>query len=239
MKLRTCYRRILLKLSGETLAGGARFGFDFGIIRRLAGEVKESQESGVQTAIVLGGGNIWRGRMAPEMDRVAADYMGMTATVLNALAFKEILKEEGLDPRVLTSFPMQPVAEPYLRDRAVGYLEAGKVILLAGGTGNPYFTTDTCAALRALEIGADVLIKGTRVDGVYDRDPEKDSSAEKFASLNYHEVLSRRLGVMDLTAIAMCMENKLPVAVFDVTREGNLRKVLCGKKIGTIIKEAL
>lgn len=239
MKLKTCYGRILLKISGETLAGKNRFGFDFGLLRRLAVEVKESQAAGVQMAIVLGGGNIWRGRMAPEMERVAADYMGMTATVINALAFQEILKEEGLEPRVLTSFAMQPVAEPYLWSRAIRYLEEGKVILLAGGTGSPYFTTDTCAALRALEIGADVLLKGTKVDGVYDRDPEKDSSAEKFATLEYQEILRRGLGVMDLTAIAMCMENKLPVVVFDVTREGNLRKIICGETVGTTIKEAL
>jgi uridylate kinase len=239
LKLKTCYGRILLKISGETLAGKNHFGFDFGLLHRLAREVKESQAAGVQTAIVLGGGNIWRGRMAPEMDRVTADYMGMTATVLNALAFQEILKEEDLEPRVLTSFTMQPVAEPYLRARAITYLEEGKVILLAGGTGSPYFTTDTCAALRALEIGADVLLKGTKVDGVYDRDPEKDSSAEKFTTLEYQEVLIRGLGVMDLTAIAMCMDNRLPVVVFDVTREGNLRKILCGETIGTTIKEAL
>ncbi len=239
MRFKSCYGRILLKLSGETLAGGKRFGFDFEIMRRLAGEIREACEAGVQTAIVLGGGNIWRGRMAPWMDRVPADSMGMTATIINALAFQEVLKEEGLDPRVLNSFPIQPIAEPYSRSRAIGYLEEGKVLLLSGGTGNPYFTTDTCAALRALETGAEVLIKGTRVDGVYDRDPEKDPGAEKFSSLCYDEVLHRKLEVMDLTAITLCMENGLPLVIFDVTGKGGLKKVLCGKKIGTLIKEAL
>lgn len=231
------YRRVLLKLSGEVFAGAAGFGIDPSIVIQFAQELKEIRDMGVQVAVVVGGGNIWRGRMAPKMERANADYMGMIATVINGLALQDALEKIGTTTRVLTAIEMKEVAEPFIRRRAQRHLEKGRVVIFAGGTGSPYFTTDTCAALRGLEIGADVILKGTKVDGVYDSDPIKNPQAKKFDRLGYIDVLQKGLGVMDATAISLCMDNRLPIAVFDITHSGNIKRMILGEDIGTIVKE--
>ena len=232
------YKRVLLKLSGEALAGEQRYGIDPDIITTIANEVKEVVLCGVQLALVIGGGNIFRGLAASSkgMDRASADYMGMLATMINSLAMQDALENIGVDTRVQSAIAMQEVAEPYIRRRAIRHLEKGRVVIFGAGTGNPYFTTDTAASLRAMEIGAEVILKGTKVDGVYSADPKKDSTAVKFPSLTYIDVLKKGLQVMDATATSLCMDNSLPIIVFDVTTDGNVKKVVCGEKIGTIVK---
>lgn len=231
------YRRVLLKLSGEALAGAAGFGLDAQRIRELAAEVTEVARAGVQTGLVLGGGNLFRGlsEAARHMDRVTADHMGMLATVINSLAFQDALEQQGVPTRVMTAIEMRQVAEPYIRRRALRHLEKGRVVIFAAGTSNPYFSTDTAATLRALEIRAEVLAKGTRVDGVYDRDPLRHPDAVRFQEISYLEVLSRGLGVMDATAIAMCRDNQLPVVVFNLNVPGNILRVIAGEPVGTLI----
>ena len=231
------YRRVLLKLSGEVFAGTAGFGIDPNIVTKFAQELKEIRALGVQVAVVVGGGNIWRGRMAPKMERANADYMGMIATIINALALQDALEKLGATTRVLTAIEMKEVAEPFIRRRAQRHLEKGRIVIFAGGTGSPYFTTDTCAALRGLEIGAEVILKGTKVDGVYDSDPVKNPNAKKFTKLPYIDVLQLGLQVMDATAISLCMDNRLPIAVFDITQSGNNKRMILGEEIGTIVKE--
>lgn len=231
------YKRILLKLSGEVFAGGEAFGINPQIVARYASEIREIQEMGIEVAVVVGGGNIWRGRMAPEMDRATADHMGMIATVLNGLALQDALEKLGVQTRVQTAMHMAEVAERFIRRRAVRHLEKGRVVIFGGGTGNPYFTTDTTAALRALEIGADAILKGTKVDGVYDSDPVTNSNARKFKELDYLDVLKRGLKVMDATAISLCMDNKLPILVFNIAEPGNIKKIVSGEDIGTLVKE--
>jgi uridylate kinase len=232
------YKRVLLKLSGEALAGEQRYGIDPLTITTIANEVKEVVECGVQLALVIGGGNIFRGLAASSkgMDRASADYMGMLATMINSLAMQDALEKIGVDTRVQSAIAMQEVAEPYIRRRAIRHLEKGRVVIFGAGTGNPYFTTDTAASLRAMEIGAEVILKGTKVDGVYSADPKKDPTAIKFSTLTYIEVLKKGLQVMDATATSLCMDNNLPIIIFDVTTDGNVKKVVCGEEIGTIVK---
>jgi len=231
------FTRVLLKLSGEVFAGGQGFGIDPDVVSRYANEIKAVRAMGVQVAAVIGGGNIWRGRYAPKMDRAQADYMGMIATVINALALQDALEKHSVDTRVLTALEMKDVAEPFIRRRAIRHLEKGRVVIFAGGIGSPYFTTDTTAALRGLEIGAEVILKGTKVDGVYDGDPVKNPDAKKFKELQYIEVLRRGLKVMDATAVSLCMDNHLPIAVFDITQPGNIMRIVAGEEIGTLVKE--
>lgn len=232
------YKRILLKLSGEALVGGQEYGISRSVIQKVAKEVKEIKALGVEVAIVIGGGNIYRGvaASAQGMDRATADYMGMLATVINSLALQDALEKTGVFTRVMSAIEMPQVAEPYIRRRAVRHLEKGRVVIFAGGTGNPFFTTDTAAALRAVEIKAQVILKGTKVDGVYDSDPLVHKKAKKFGELSYIEVLKRGLKIMDATAISLCMDNHLPVIVFDLTKKGNIKGVILGEKIGTIIR---
>jgi len=232
------YRRILLKLSGEALAGDLGFGIDSEVITSIASEIKEVVDLGVEVALVIGGGNIFRGLAASSkgMDRASADYMGMLATVMNSLAMQDALEKIGVDTRVQSAIEMQQIAEPYIRRRAVRHLEKGRVVIFSAGTGNPYFTTDTAASLRAMEIHADVILKATKVDGVYSADPKKDSTAVKLPVLTYLEVLQRGLQVMDATATSLCMDNNLPMIIFDMTSGGNIKKVVTGEKIGTIVK---
>jgi len=232
------YKRVLLKLSGESLAeqdGG--FGIDVGAIQNLVQEVLGGKNLGVQMAIVIGGGNIFRGATASNlgMERVTGDYMGMLSTIINALALQHALEEVGIQTRVQTAIEIPQVAEPYIRRRAIRHLEKGRVVIFASGTGNPYFTTDTAASLRAMEIGADVIFKATKVDGVYSADPLKDSSAVKFNQLSYLEVLKKGLKVMDSTSVSLCMDNKLPMIVFNVREKNSIKKVLMGEKIGTLV----
>jgi uridylate kinase len=232
------YKRVLLKLSGEALGGDQGYGIDPITITTIAREVKQVVELGVQLSIVIGGGNIFRGLAASSkgMDRASADYMGMLATMINSLALQDALEKVGVDTRVQSAIAMAEVAEPYIRRRAIRHLEKGRVVIFGAGTGNPYFTTDTAASLRAMEIGADVILKGTKVDGVYSADPHKDPNATKFETLNYLEVLKKGLQVMDATAISLCMDNSLPIIVFDVTTDGNVVRVVCGERIGTLVK---
>ncbi len=232
------YKRILLKLSGEALAGQQGYGIDPDVILGIAKEVREVTELGVQVALVIGGGNIFRGISAASMgmDRASADYMGMLATMMNSLAMQDALEKCGVITRVQSAIDMQTVAEPYIRRRAVRHLEKGRVVIFGAGTGNPFFTTDTAASLRAIEIGAEVILKATKVDGVYTADPAKDPSAVKYERLNYLDVLKMGLQVMDSTATSLCMDNNLPIIVFDLTTEGNIQKVVCGEPIGTIVK---
>jgi uridylate kinase len=231
------YRRVLLKLSGEALMGGRRTGIDSDTLAAIADEIGEVQRMGVQIAIVIGGGNIFRGIAASAggMDRATADYMGMLATIINALALQDALEKAGLQTRVLSAIEMRAVAEPYIRRRAIRHLEKGRVVIFAAGTGNPFFTTDTAGALRAIEIGADAIIKATKVDGIYSSDPKADATAERLARATYIEVLSRRLQVMDTTAISLCMENALPIIVFDLTRSGNIKRIVLGEPVGSIV----
>jgi uridylate kinase len=231
------YRRILLKLSGEILAGQKGFGIDSEVINKLVGEIQSVHELGVQLGIVIGGGNIFRGVQAGAqgLDRASGDYMGMLATAMNALALQDILEQHGLDTRVMSAIEMRAIAEPYIKRRATRHLEKGRIVIFACGTGNPYFTTDTAASLRAMEIGAEILLKGTKVDAVYDSDPKKNLDAKPFESLTFMEVLKRSLKVMDAAAISLCMDNNLPLIVFDIGTVGNLKRVVSGENIGTLV----
>lgn len=229
------FKRVLLKLSGEALQGEQGFGIDPRVLERLADELRDLVRLGVEVAVVIGGGNIFRGVSASAggMDRASADYMGMLATVMNAIAIQDSLERRGVYTRVLSAIEMKEIAEPYIRRRATRHLEKGRVVIFGAGTGNPYFTTDTAAALRAMEVNADVLLKGTKVDGVYDSDPVKNPEAQRFERLSYLEVLSRGLHVMDSTAISLCKENNLPIIVFNMLQPGNIEKVVCGETLGT------
>ncbi|HUT74450.1 MAG TPA: UMP kinase [Armatimonadota bacterium] len=231
------YRRILVKLSGEIFAGGDRFGIDAASVRRLAQELKEVREIGVEIAIVVGGGNIFRGRSrAPfDIERTTADYMGMLASVLNALALQDALEKLGVYTRVQSAIQMQEVAEPYIRRRAVRHLEKGRIVIFAAGTGNPYFTTDTAAALRAAEVGAEALLKGSTVDAIYDRDPKLDAGAQRLARLDYMEALTRRIKALDATAVSLSQDTGLPIILFDIREPGNLKRVVLGEAIGSVI----
>jgi uridylate kinase len=231
------YRRILLKLSGEALGGDRDEGIDFEVVRKVASQVKRVHDMGVEIALVVGGGNIFRGRAIAErgFDRATGDYMGMLGTVINALALQDGLEKLGLPARTMSAIQMNQVAEPYIRRRAVRHLEKGRVVLLAGGNGNPYFTTDTTAALRAVELEAEVVMKATKVDGVYTADPFRDPTATKFQRLDYMEVLNRGIDVMDNTALTLCMDNGVPIVVFDMLKEGNMERVVCGDPIGTLV----
>ncbi len=233
------YQRILLKLSGEALMGSRPFGLDPGVISRIAEEIREVRDLGVQVAMVIGGGNIYRGLAGTEsgIDRVTGDHMGMLATVINSLALQNGLETAGVHTRVMSALEIRQVAEPYIRRRAVRHLEKGRVIIFAAGTGNPYFTTDSAAALRAMEVRAEVILKATRVDGVYSADPKKDPAAKKFDSITYLEVLEKGLKVMDSTAISLCMDNHLPILVFNLTTPGNIRRVVMGEAIGSIVRD--
>jgi len=232
------YRRILLKLSGEALMGRQAYGIDEKVLAGLSSEIREVTALGVQVALVVGGGNIFRGIRTSKdfgIDRASADYMGMLATVINSLALQDVLERDGATTRVLSAIEMRAIAEPYIRRRALRHLEKGRVVIFAAGTGNPYFTTDTAAALRAMEINADAILKATKVDGVYDRDPMADPRAKKYARLSYIEVLQKNLKVMDATAISLCMDNGLPIVVFNLTKRGNILRVVLGEKIGTVV----
>jgi uridylate kinase len=231
------YRRVLLKLSGEALMGEQQFGIDPAVTTQIAKDIREIQQLGVETAVVIGGGNLFRGLAASAkgMDRATADYMGMLATVINALALQDALEHVGVNTRVASAIEMRAVAEPFIRRRAVRHLEKGRVVLFAAGTGNPYFTTDTAAALRAMEMRADVILKGTKVDGIYTADPMVDHTATKFDRISYLNVLERGLKVMDATAISLCMDNRLPIVVFNLRTSGNLRRVISGEAVGTVV----
>lgn len=233
------FKRVLLKLSGEALMGNKGLGIDPEIVASVALELKEIRDLGVEIGIVIGGGNIFRGLSASArgMDRVSADYMGMLATVINAMALQDYLERNGVYTRVLTAIKMEEVAEPFIRRRAIRHLEKGRIVIFAAGTGNPYFTTDTAAALRAIEIEADAIIKGTKVDGVYDSDPKINKDAKKYDQLSYLNVVQKRLKVMDSTAVTLCMENHLPIMVYNLTVNGNLKKLILGEKIGTKVCE--
>ncbi|ADR19897.1 UMP kinase [Calditerrivibrio nitroreducens] len=232
------YNRILLKLSGEALMGEQNYGIDGDVVKFIAQEIKDVYDMGVSIGIVVGGGNIFRGvsESAKDMDRVSADYMGMLATVINSLALQNALENIGVPTRVQTAIEMRQIAEPYIRRRAMRHLEKGRVVIFGAGTGNPYFTTDTTATLRASEINAEVVLKATKVDGVYTADPKKDTNAVKFDTVTYLDVLNRNLKVMDSTAISMCMDNKIPIIVFDLYGKENLKKIIIGEKIGTIVE---
>ena len=238
MASNTRYNRILLKLSGEALAGQQGYGIDPEVISTIASEIKDVVALGVEVALVIGGGNIFRGLAASSrgMDRASADYMGMLATVMNSLAMQDALESVGVNTRVQSAIEMQEIAEPYIRRRAVRHLEKGRVVIFGAGTGNPFFTTDTAASLRAIEIGAEIILKATKVDGVYNADPEKDKTAVKFDQLTYLDVLKQGLQVLDSTATSLCMDNELPILVFNLTTRGNIKRVVCGDKIGTIVK---
>jgi len=231
------YSRVLLKLSGEALGGSRDYGIDLGVIQTIAEQIKRVHEMGVQVALVVGGGNIFRGLAASELgfDRATGDYMGMLATVINALALQDALERIGIPARTMTAIQMPQVAEPYIRRRAVRHLEKGRVVILAAGTGNPYFTTDTTAALRAVEIEADVILKATKVDGVYTADPKRDPTAVMFEHLDYMEVLNRGIEVMDNTALTLCMDNGVPIVVFNLLKQGNIERVVMGEEIGTLV----
>ncbi len=231
------FKRILLKLSGEALQGDKQYGIDPRVLDRIAEEIKEVKDLGVEVAVVIGGGNILRGIAAEQrgMDRTAADYMGMLATVINSMALQDALERKGVFTRVQSAIAMAQVAEPFIRRRAMRHLEKGRIVILAGGTGNPYFTTDTTAALRAVELGADVILKATQVDGVYSADPKKNKDAKRFEKIRYMDVLKKGLKVMDATAISLCMDNHLPIIVFDLMKHGNIRRAVTGQNIGTTV----
>ena len=231
------YKRVLLKLSGESLAGAAGHGIDFDTVQRICRPIKEIVEMGVQVGIVVGGGNFWRGRSSGKMDRTRADHMGMLATVINALGVADGLEQLGMEVRVQTAIAMQQVAEPYIRNRAVRHLEKGRVVVFGCGTGNPFFSTDTAAALRAAEIDADVIMKATMVDGVYDKDPHKYPDAKKYDTLTFTKVLEDQLAVMDGTAATLCRDNKLPILVFDLADPDNIAKAVQGENVGTLVYE--
>ncbi|MCF8108896.1 MAG: UMP kinase [Desulfohalobiaceae bacterium] len=232
------YRRVMLKISGEALAGEGKYGIDPATIDAISQDIAGTVALGVEVALVIGGGNIFRGLSASAkgMDRSSADYMGMLATVMNGLALQDSLEKQGLTTRVMSAITMQEVAEPYIRRRAIRHLEKGRVVICAAGTGNPYFTTDTAAALRGMELKTEALLKATRVDGVYDRDPERFADAERIETLTYLDVLQKGLKVMDSAAISLCMDNELPVIVFDLIKTGNIKKAVCGESIGTLVK---
>jgi len=231
------YKRILLKLSGESLMGSKSFGFDNDVIAQYAADIKLLTEIGVEVAIVIGGGNIYRGMNEAEtgIERAHGDYMGMLATVINGMALQAGLEKIGVFTRLLSAIKMEQIAEPYIRRRAIRHLEKGRVVIFGAGTGNPYFTTDTAGSLRAIEINASVILKGTRVDGIYSADPEKDPSAKRFDKITFAECISKNLRVMDMTAFTLCMENNLPIVVFDMNKPGNLRRVVTGEKVGTLV----
>jgi len=229
------YKRILLKLSGEALAGSQKTGIDTGTLSAISDKIRDAYEMGVEISIVVGGGNCWRGRSGGGMDRTTADHMGMLATVINALALQDALESRGVPTRVQSAIEMRQIAEPYIRRKAVRHLEKKRIVIFACGTGNPYFSTDTTAALRAAEIDADVILKATMVDGIYDSDPKKNTDAVRFDSISYAEALSRRLGVMDSTAVSLCMDNKIPLIVFDLSDPENIIRVINGEKIGTLL----
>jgi uridylate kinase len=232
------YKRILLKLSGEALLGNKEFGIDSSVISMYAKEIKSVVDLGIEVAIVIGGGNIFRGVSGVEggmKDRANADYMGMLATVINAMALQSALENEGVYTRLTSAIKMEQIAEPFIRRRAIRHLEKGRVVIFGAGTGNPYFTTDTAASLRAVEIEADVILKGTRVDGIYTADPEKDASATRYDEISFTDVIKRNLKVMDMTAFTLCQENKLPIIVFDINQPGNLAQIVNGKSVGTLV----
>ena len=242
MSSTTKYKRVLLKLSGEALIGKQNFGIDSEKIMEYAHQIQEIvKEDGVELAIVIGGGNIFRGIQAGNMgiDRVSGDYMGMLATVMNGIALQNTLEKTGLYTRLISAIEMPKICEPYIRRRAIRHLEKGRVVIFSAGTGHPYFTTDTAASLRAIEMEADVLLKATRVDGVYTADPEKDNSAEKFDQITFAQVINDQLRVMDMTSFTLCQENKLPIIIFDMNKKGNLRKVIHGESIGTLVSEKI
>ena len=231
------YKRILLKLSGESLMGNENYGIDYNMLSFYSKQIKLISKK-IQIAIVIGGGNIYRGDKSKSagFDRVQGDYMGMLATIINGIALQSALEKEGLQTRMLTAIRMEQIAEPFIRRKAIRHLEKSRIVIFGGGTGNPYFTTDTAATLRAIEIEADVIIKGTRVDGIYDSDPEKNPSAIKFDSITFEEIYDKKLNVMDMTAITLCKENKLPLCVFNMNKENNLLQICLGKKVGTEVK---
>lgn len=231
------YKRVMLKISGEALSGTNGFGFDFEVVGRIAREVKTLVDMGVEVGLVVGGGNIWRGRTGEGMDRTTADHMGMLATCINALALQDALEGIGVMTRVQTAIEMKEIAEPFIRRRAVRHLEKGRVVIFGAGSGNPYFSTDTAAALRAAEIEADVILLAKNVDGVYDKDPNKFADAKKYDKLTYMEVIEQGLQVMDTTATTLCMDNSIPILVFGISEEGNIKKVIEGEKIGTIVSK--
>jgi len=238
MVAKPVFKRVVLKLSGEALQGRLGYGIDYDACASIARQIKEVRRLGVEVVVVIGGGNIFRGisGSAKGIDRASADYMGMLATVINGLALQDALEKQGVFTRVQTAIAMQQLAEPYIRRRAIRHLEKGRVVIFVCGTGNPYFTTDTTAALRAVEIGADVILKATKVDGVYSSDPHKNKRARKYDSLRYIDVLKKGLKVMDATATSLCMDNKLPIIVFNLLKEGNIKRVITGEHIGTIVK---
>jgi uridylate kinase len=231
------YKRILLKLSGESLVGESSFGLDPNVLSHYANEIKKLVDIGVEVAVVIGGGNIYRGMNEAEtgIERAQGDYMGMLATVINGMAVQSGLEKEGVYTRLLSAIKMEQIAEPYIRRRAIRHLEKGRVVIFGAGTGNPYFTTDTAGSLRAIEIKADVILKGTRVDGIYTADPEKDPSATKFDKITFTDCISKKLNIMDMTAFTLCMENNLPIIVFDMNKSGNLMSVVAGEKVGTMV----
>ena len=231
------YKRVMLKVSGEALSGETGFGFDFETVGRIAREVKSLVDMGVEVGLVVGGGNIWRGRTGEGMDRTTADHMGMLATCINALALQDALEGIGVLTRVQTAIEMKEIAEPFIRRRAVRHLEKGRVVIFGAGSGNPYFSTDTAAALRAAEIEADVILLAKNVDGVYDKDPNKFADAKKYDKLSYMEVIEQGLQVMDTTATTLCMDNSIPILVFGISEEGNIKRVMEGEKIGTIVSK--
>lgn len=232
------YKRILLKLSGESLMGKNSFGLDPQVISQYAREIKQVSDLGVQVALVIGGGNIYRGMNEAEtgIERAQGDYMGMLATVINGMALQSGLEKEGVYTRLQSAIKMEQIAEPYIRRRAIRHLEKGRVVIFGAGTGNPYFTTDTAGSLRAIEIKADIILKGTRVDGIYTADPEKDPTATRYDQISYQDCISRNLNVMDMTAFTLCMENKLPIIVFNMNEPGSLMSVVTGEKVGTLVK---
>lgn len=231
------YKRVLLKLSGESLMGDKNFGLDSDVLSKYADDIKSITELGVQVAIVIGGGNIYRGMNEAEtgIERAQGDYMGMLATVINGMALQSALERAGVYTRLQSAIKMEQIAEPYIRRRAIRHLEKGRVVIFGAGTGNPYFTTDTAGSLRAIEIKADVILKGTRVDGIYTADPEKDATAEKFETITFNDCISKNLKVMDMTAFTLCMENELPIIVFDMDTSGTLLRVITGEKVGTLV----
>ncbi|MEJ6793773.1 MAG: UMP kinase [Flavobacteriales bacterium] len=231
------YNRILLKLSGESLMGSKQFGIDTEKLSSYALEIKQAVEAGVEVAVVIGGGNIFRGVQVEGegLDRVQGDHMGMLATIINGMALQSSLEKEGVKTRLMTAIKMEQVAEPYIRRRAIRHLQKGRVVIFGGGTGNPYFTTDTAATLRAIEIEADIILKGTRVDGIYTADPEKDKTATKYDTISFKEVYEKGLNIMDMTAFTLCNENKLPIVVFDINKSQNLIKMLKGESVGTLV----
>jgi len=235
--IKKAYKRVLLKLSGEALQGNVGYGIDPKVVDSIATQLKEVKDMGTELAVVIGGGNIFRGLEAAArgMDRSNADYMGMLATVINGMALQDALERKGVFTRVQTAIAMEALAEPYIRRRAMRHLEKGRIVILAGGTGNPYFTTDTTAALRASELGADVILKATKVDGIYSDDPMKVKNAKRFEKLRYMDILKKRLKVMDATAISLCMDNNIPIIVFDLMKQGNIKKVIAGQNIGTVV----